>query len=74
MMTNWFSMSRKTSLMNAWNTEGLFARPEWYNPTFIVPGCGQESCLPLVSLSNSNQVVCTAQIKFSEVFGGAELF
>lgn len=69
-ITHRISMSLKKSLMKGWITDGLLTSPN----VLIVPCVGWECCLPFISFADVNEVVCTAQIEFAEVFGHSELF
>ncbi len=39
---------------------GIVGKPEWHNLVLVVPRCGGESRLPLIPLSDANQIVSFA--------------
>ncbi len=49
-------------------------QPERHYKIFIVPRGSGESRFPLIALSDANEIVCTAKIKFSKVLGRSKLF
>jgi len=46
--------------------------PKGQHPIFKGPSGGVERCLPLITLSNTNQVEGVPQIQFGKELGGAE--
>ena len=45
-----------------------------HHQIFVVPCRGDERRFPLVSFSNSNQVICAPEVQFGEYAGISELF
>lgn len=48
-------------------------QPERHYQIFIVACYRGKGSLPLISFTDSYQVVCTAQVEFCEILGGAKL-